>query len=141
MVDWAGGIEDRNYGIKRITDPQRLSELLWIIFSLVFVAGALLFYAWTRSQIIGIGYTCQQLQVQGQNLLRANEKLIVQEAILKDPERIDYIARNDLGMMRLRTNQIIAPQFQDGEALGPNILALTQTANSTSGARKSPAAN
>jgi len=141
MVDWAGGIEDRNYGIKRITDPQRLSELLWIISSLVFVAAALLFYAWNRGQIISIGYTCQQLQVEGQNLLRANEKLIIQEAILKDPERIDYIARNDLGMTRLRTNQIIATQSQDDAALGPNILALTRTANSTSEAGKSPAVN
>jgi len=141
MVDWAGGSEHRNYGIKRITDPQKLSELLWIIFSLVLVAGALLFYAWIRSQIISIGYKGQQLQVQEQNLLRVNEKLIVQEAILKDPERIDYIARNDLGMTRLRTNQIIAPQFQDMEAIGPNTLALVQTANSATEARKSPAAN
>ena len=56
MNDWAGGSESRNYGIKRITDPQKLSELLWIIFSLSMVAAALLFYAWVRNQIISIGY-------------------------------------------------------------------------------------
>jgi cell division protein FtsL len=141
MVDWAGGSENRNYGIKRITDPQKLSELLWIIFSLVMVAGALLFYAWIRSQIISVGYKSQQLQVQEQSLLHVNEKLIVQEAILKDPGRIDYIARNDLGMIRLRTNQIITPQFQDVEAIGPNTLAVAHIANSSAEERKGPATN
>jgi len=132
MIDWAGGMENRNYGIKRITNPQKMAELLWIIFSLVMVGGALLFYAWVRSQIINTGYKGQQLRVQEENLLRENKKLIVQEAILKDPERIDYIARTDLAMTRLRANQIITPQFQDVEAVGPNTLALAQTANSTS---------
>ena len=141
MIDWAGGIENRNYGIKRVTDPQKLSELLWIIFSLVMVAGALLFYAWVRSQIISMGYNSQQLQAQGESLRGAQRNLILEEQILKNPERIDTIARNQLGMIRLRTNQLITPQFQDVEPIGSDTLALANTSDSSAEARKSPATN
>jgi cell division protein FtsL len=141
MIDWAGGIEDRNYGIKRITDPQKLSELLWIIFSLVVVAGALLFYAWARSQIISIGYNSQQLQAQEESLRGAQRNLILEEQILKNPERIDTIARNQLGMIRLRTSQLITPQFQDVEPIGSDTLALADTSDSSAEARKNPASN
>jgi cell division protein FtsL len=141
MIDWADGIENRNYGIKRITDPQKLSELLWIIFSLVMLAGSLLFYAWVRNQIISMGYTGQQLQAQENFLLGAQRNLILEEQTLKNPERIETIARTQLGMIRLRTNQLITPQLQDVESMGSNDLALANTPNSSAEARKNTATN
>ncbi len=141
MYDWAGGSEDRNYGIKRITDPRKLSELLRIILSLSVIAGALLFYSWVRSQIIGIGYESQQLQAQEQNLLSVEKNLILEEQTLKNPERIEAIARNDLGMMRLRANQVLTPPNQGAESIGPNTLALATGSDSAAGTQKVPASN
>ncbi len=138
MIDWAGGIENRNYGIKRITDSQKLLELLSIIFSLVMIAGALVFYAWVRSQIISMGYTGQQLQAQEESLLRDQRKLVLEEQTLKNPERVDAIARAELGMTPLRANQLLTPQMQNLESLGPNTLALSDSSHPSAEVRKSP---
>jgi len=73
MIDWSSETENRNYGIKRMTDSKRLSELLWIISSLAVVAGMLCFYAWIRSQIIHVGYISQQLQALEESLLRVQK--------------------------------------------------------------------
>ncbi len=136
-MDWVGGIEDRNYGIRRITDSQKLQELLCIISSLAMVAGALFFYAWIRSQIVSMGYTQQQLQAQEESLLREQRKLILEEQTLKNPERVDAIARAELGMTPLRASQLLTPQLQNVESIGPNTLALASPSHSSAEIRKS----
>ncbi len=140
MIDWVGGTEDRNYQISKITGPQKLSELLWFIFALSMVAAALLFSAWIRSRIIDIGYQSQQLRAEEQTLLGTQKNLALEEQILKNPERIEGIARNELGMVPLRANQVITPLFQDIESPGSNSLALAN-ASDTSAERGTAAAN
>ena len=106
MTDWADGIETRNYGIKNEIDVPMLSELMRIIVALAMVAGALLFYSWIRSQIVNTGYESQSLFAEEESLMRTQERLVAEEETLRNPERIDIIARNDLGMAPLRPNQI-----------------------------------
>jgi cell division protein FtsL len=141
MHDWAGEIADRNYGIKRITDPQKLSELLAIIFSLALIAATLLFYAWNRSQIVSIGYASQQLQAQEEYLLHEERSLVLEEQTLKNPERIEAIARTQLGMIPLRASQLLTPQLPGVAPAGPVTLALAESSGSTVEARKSSATN
>jgi cell division protein FtsL len=123
-MDWVEDIELRNYGIKRRTDRRNLVDLLRIISSLLMVAGVLLFYAWVRSQIVDIGYEEQRLQAQEKSALRTQANFILEEQTLKSPGRIDGIARNELGMMLARTNQLLAPQVQDEQAAGSTTLAM-----------------
>jgi cell division protein FtsL len=130
MIDWADGIEARNYGIKSKIDARVLSELVRTIISLALVAGALLFYSWVRSQIINTGYESQKLFTAEEALLRTQRKLILEEETLRNPERIDLIARNDLGMSPLRPNQLILPQLQDMERSTSNAIAMV-TAEAT----------
>jgi cell division protein FtsL len=141
MNDWAGEIENRNYGIKRITDLQKLTELLWILFPLAMIAGILLFCAWNRSQIVGMGYGSQQLQALETSLLREEKRLILEDQTLKNPERIETIARAELGMIPLRANQLLTPQFQDPAPAGPVTLALAVSSRSAVEMRKSSATN
>ncbi len=141
MIDWSGEFGNRNYGIKRRTDSKRLSELLWLISSLAVVAGTLCFYAWMRSQIIHVGYTSQQLQAQEESLLRDQKKLILEEQMLKTPERIETIARTELGMTRLRTTQLLTPQFPGEEPAGTDTLAYANRSNSAAEASRNPATN
>ena len=77
------------------------------------IAAALLFYAWVRSQIVNTGYESQSLFAAKESLLRTQTRLVLEEETLRNPERIDLIARNDLGMVPLRPNQFILPPFQD----------------------------
>ncbi len=97
MTDWADGIETRNYGIKNELDVPMLSELMRIIVALAMVAGALLFYSWIRSQIVNTGYESQSLFAEEESLMRTHERLVLEKEVLRNPERIDTIARNEFG--------------------------------------------
>ena len=137
MTDWADGIETRNYGIKNEVDVHMLSELMGIIVTLAMVAGALLFYSWIRNQIVNTGYESQNLFAEEESLLRTQKRLMVEEEILRDPERIYNIARNDLGMAPLHPNQLILPQIRDVERNISNEMAM---ADSKAGGLKRTAA-
>jgi cell division protein FtsL len=123
MTDWAEGIETRNYGIKNELDAGMLSELMRVIIALVMVAGALLFYSWVRSQIVNTGYESQRLFAEEELLLRTQKSLILEEETLRNPERIDAIARNELRMTPLHPNQLL-PQNQDVERGASNVVAM-----------------
>lgn len=124
MTDWADGIEIRNNGIKCVIDPRIMSDLLRTIISLGLIAGALLFYSWVRSQIVYTGYESQELFAAEEKLLHIQKKLILEEETLKNPKRIDIIARNDLGMTPLRPNQLILPPSQAGGSGIPDSMAM-----------------
>lgn len=127
MTDWADDIETRNYGIKSEIDAGMLSEFMRTIVALAIVAGALLFYSWVRSQIINTGYESQNLFTEEESLLRVQKRLILEEATLKDPERIDSIARNDLGMIPLHPSQWVLPQRQDVEGSTSDAIAMADS--------------
>ena len=124
MTDWAEGIESRNYGIKNDTNIHMLSELMRIILSLAVIAAALLFYSWVRSQIIYTGYESQALFTAEESLLRVRQTLVLEEETLKNPERIDVIARNDLGMAPLHPSQLILPYLGDADRNASNEMAM-----------------
>jgi cell division protein FtsL len=131
MTDWADGIEARNYGIQYKIDTGMLLELMRTITALAMVAGALLFYSWVRSEIINMGYESQRLFTIEESLRRTQNTLILEEETLRNPERIDAIARNDLGMTPLRPNQWIplrSPDPDDG-ASGTMAMANSETLN------------
>ncbi len=125
MTDWADGIETRNYGIKNEFDVRMLSDLMRIIIALGLVAGALLFYAWVRSQMVNIGYESQSLFAEEESLRRTQKRLLLAEEVLKNPERIDVIARNDLGMTPLHPVQLIAVRTQVAAPGASDQMALT----------------
>ena len=127
MTDWADGIETRNYGIEYKIETGTLMELMRIIVVFALVAGAFLFYSWTRSHIISTGYEIQNLFGQEESLLHTQKTLILEEETLRNPKRIDIIARGELGMAPLRPNQLIAPQLQDVRRSIPNEMAMADS--------------
>jgi cell division protein FtsL len=122
-------------------DRRNLTDLLRIIFSVLMIGGVLLSYAWIRSQIVEMGYEEQSLQAQEKAILRVHINLILEEETLKNPERIDRIARNDLGMVLVRTNQLVAPQVRDLQAGDSTTLAMVNPSASPADSRKPSATN
>jgi cell division protein FtsL len=141
MVDWADRIEARNYNVRRETDSRNMKELLKIILSLAMVAGMLVYYAWVRSHFISIGYESQNLKAGEETLLHAQQGLIVEEETLKNPERIDRIARNELSLVPLRPSQLLPPQAQDIESSTAGVLAMADLPRSSGGLRKPSTSN
>lgn len=136
-MDWAGGTEGRNHGISRTAERKQLRELLQIISPLVMMAGMLFFCLWTRSQIITIGYHSQQIASEEEALVRVQRRLVLEEQILNNPERLDAIARTDLGMIPLGVSQILPPVHSAADR-GLQILALADLPRSPSPRRQSP---
>ncbi len=124
MTDWAEGIETRNYGIKRRIDRRMFSELMRTILSLAMVAGTLVFHSWVRNQIIHTGYESQNLFAEEESLLRIHKRLMLEEETLRNPERIDAIARNDLGMAPLRPSQLVVPLLWEMESSLSTAVAM-----------------
>ncbi len=127
MTDWADGIETRNYGIKSEIDAGMLSELMRTIIPLAMIACALLFYSWVRSQIVDTGYESQRLSAAEVTQSRLQKSLKLEEATLTSPEKIEAIARGELGMIVVRPSQFILPQQQDMEPGLANSMAMADS--------------
>src|SRR5258706_4236221 len=91
--DWSDNFEARNYGIAQRTDFRQFAELLKIVLMLALVAGVFVIQSWQQSRLVWIGYESQRLQGVEETLLRAEKALVLEEATLKDPARIDGLAR------------------------------------------------
>jgi cell division protein FtsL len=141
MVDWANRIEARNYNVRRETDSRNIKELLKLILSLAMVAGVLVYYSWVRSHFISVGYDSQNLKTAESTLLHTQQNLILEEETLKNPERIDTIARNELNLIPLHPNQLLPAQVQDIESSAAGVLAMADLPRSSGGLRKPSTSN
>jgi len=131
MSDWSAGVENRNYKIPRRTDARNLMDLLASILGILMIAGALVVYLSVRGRIYSLGYQVQSLNEQEKGLLSIQNNLIIEEETLKRPQNIDRLARTELGMERLRPNQLL-PATRPGLGDGPDALVLASTQRTSS---------
>lgn len=141
MTDWANGIEGRNWGIRRRTDSRHLWDLLLSLLPVLVLAAVPFFHSWVRYRIVDMGYQIQRLKVEEETLLRREKAYILEEATLKSPQRIDEIARTDLGMMPIQPNQLITSQVPSTKQDGPTIIAMAAAAAPSVETRKPAASN
>ncbi|MGD8513259.1 MAG: hypothetical protein PVG85_04845 [Deltaproteobacteria bacterium] len=69
----------------------RSAMTLWVVLIVVFMA-ELLVYSWCRVQYVHTGYEITEARQEGQVLIALQDKLKVEEAHLRSPERIRGIA-------------------------------------------------
>lgn len=96
-----------NSRLRREVDHKKSRECLKL-----FGLGALIFVfiigvACLHFECVRYGYLNQQLKAQQAQKVEQNHALKVEFASLSDPERIDSIARSELGLVPPRPNQII----------------------------------
>lgn len=103
-----------NSRVVKMADPQRRREMLsfGIMLTLLFMFA--LVYAWQHFSSIEYGYRIEQLAQQRDVIAEANRALRLEEASLKDPERIDTMAR-EMGMQPPTPGQtqVIDSSFSD----------------------------
>ena len=117
MVDLAAGVEAKNYGLNTGIELRTLWELFKIVLPLVSIACVLSFYVWVRAEGIRMGYERQRIGQEMTELRQSKQRLIVQEQTLQDPRLMDSMARNSLGMIVLRANQVIPPDADNSGTL------------------------
>jgi cell division protein FtsL len=72
---------------------------------LVFIS--VLLFSWPHLQCVRAGYEIEELKAQRAALQESNRQLRLAQAALADPQRIDRLARKDLGMVPASPQQVI----------------------------------
>jgi len=119
-----GQFRARNYGVRMQMDRKSLGELLGRVLFLGAIAAVLALYLYYHTQVTRVGYQTQELVAKEESLLRTRGHLILEEQTLKDPERIDTIARNVLRMSPVCADQLMTPPIRDFEPEATNSVAL-----------------
>jgi len=94
-----------NSRLVRVADPERRRELALFTFALTMLTLFTFMYLWQHFSSIEYGYKIEALRSQRDQLVDVNKTLRLEEASLKDPERIDAIARR-MGMQMPVAGQV-----------------------------------
>jgi cell division protein FtsL len=83
---------------------------------LVFLS--ILYFSWQHLQCVRAGYAIEELKAERAAQQEWNHQLRMEQAALADPQRIDTLARKDLGMVSPSPQQVI--QWAGAEAPSPS---------------------
>jgi cell division protein FtsL len=72
----------------------------------IFIA-ELLIYTWCRVQYVQVGYQITKETARQQQLLALRDKLRIEHARLKSPQRIAKIAKEQLGLITPNPDQVV----------------------------------
>ena len=101
-----------NSRVVKMADPQRSREI-----RIFFAAVCMLFvfamvYTWQHFSAIEYGYRIEAAKQQKEALVQRNHELQLQEASLRDPQRIDHLARR-MGLIAPQAEQMQPLDHQD----------------------------
>src|SRR5499433_2013792 len=110
-----------NSRVVKIADPQRRRELRLFSASVAALFLLMMFYAWQHFRAIEYGYRLEAQKAERDRLVELNRALKLEEASLRDPSRIDALARN-MGLAAPQPGQVVRLDADvDGE--GGQVLA------------------
>jgi cell division protein FtsL len=106
-----------NSRLRREVDPERRRECFSLLGLgiLVFLSGLL--FAGQHFQCVRNGYQIEQLKTERAAMEEWNHQLRLEQASLADPQRIDTLARRELGLVSPHPRQVI--QVGGGEVSPP----------------------
>jgi len=87
-----------------LRDPTFLFSVLAAVVIVVVVT---LFYLWTRLMVVNMGYEISGLNKERRELVEENKRLKLEVLTLKSPQRIEEMARRELGLIYPRGEQIV----------------------------------
>ena len=132
MLDFADGIESKNYGLRKTSDLLTLWDSLKILLPLAVIACALSFHIWVRSKSIQVGYQNQQLTSQEVDLLNDQRQLVLEEQTIIDPKALEIAALGELNMIIPAADRIIMPTPPQEQNMGNSeALALGNLAEAS----------
>jgi hypothetical protein len=112
-----------NSRLVKVEDPRRNREMkqfgtaLACLFLLVFT------YAWQHFRAIEYGYQIESSKRELNNLTEMNRALRLEDASLRDPERIDVMARR-MGLVPPEPGQVIRMDSSSTEANAPIMASI-----------------
>src|SRR5215813_13077151 len=108
-----------NSRLVRVSDPQRRREIRMFSTSVVALFLLVMFYAWQHFGSIEYGYRIEAQKAERDRLVEVNRALKLEAASLRDPGRIDALARQ-MGLESPEPGQVIRLNPED---VGAPIIA------------------
>jgi hypothetical protein len=113
-----------NSRLVKVEDPRRNREMkqfgtaLAVLFLLVFA------YAWQHFRAIEYGYQIEAAKRELSGLTEMNRALRLEDASLRNPERIDLLARR-MGLVPPEPGQVIRMDAATADGQGPEMASAT----------------
>lgn len=95
-----------NSRLVKLEDPRRGREMQQFVTALVCLFLLVMTYAWQHFKAIEYGYKIESAKVERDNIGEMNHALRLEDASLRDPERIDVMARK-LGLQSPQAGQVM----------------------------------
>ena len=116
-----------NSRLVKVEDPRRTQEMRQFGIALAFLFVLVMGYAFQHFKAIEYGYKIEALKSQRANLIEMNRALRLDEASLRDPERIDRIARG-MGLQSPQAGQVVRMDSSMPESSSSVVASLTPVA-------------
>ena len=116
-----------NSRLVKVSDPQRTREMAMFFGATVLLFLLVMVYAWQHFSSIECGYGVEQLRAQREGLVEMNRALRLEEASLRDPQRIDLLARQ-MGLAAPQAGQVIRLEGTDTVDQGAPVMARVSDA-------------
>jgi len=113
-----------NSRLVKVEDPRRVREMRQFGVALGCLFLFVMAYAFQHFKAIEYGYKIESLKSERQSLVEMNRALRLEEASLRDPERIDRMAR-ELGLESPQAGQVVRMDTALPESSGSVVASLT----------------
>ena len=107
-----------NSRLVKVDDPRRKREMRTLCVGLAVLFAMVMLYAWQHFSAIEYGYRIEALQTKRDNITEANRLLRLELAELKDPERIDALAKQ-MGLQSPDAGQVMRMDADPNMGGGP----------------------
>ena len=107
-----------NSRLVKVEDPRHSREMKQFGTALAFLFLLVFTYAWQHFKAIEYGYQIESSKRELASLTEMNHALRLEDASLRDPERIDVLARR-MGLVPPAPGQVIRMEGASGDAQGP----------------------
>jgi cell division protein FtsL len=104
-----------NSRLVKVSDPQRRREIRMFSASVAALFLVMMFYAWQHFSSIEYGYRIEAQKSERERLVEVNRTLKLEAASLRDPGRIDTLARQ-MGLESPQPGQVIRLDADDAGA-------------------------
>ncbi|HZQ19809.1 MAG TPA: cell division protein FtsL [Terriglobales bacterium] len=112
-----------NSRLVKVEDPRRSREMRHFGIALACLFLFVMAYAFQHFKAIEYGYKIEALKSQRDSLVEMNRALQLDEASLRDPERIDRMAR-ELGLQSPQAGQVVQMNTALPEGTSPEVASL-----------------
>ena len=108
-----------NSRLVKVSDPRRRREIRMFSASVAALFLLMMFYAWQHFSSIEYGYKIEAQRTEHERLVEMNRTLKLEEASLRDPGRIDALARQ-MGLESPQPGQVV---HLDADEAGASVIA------------------